>query len=91
MNSTDSLEDSRALALIRKAIVAVTFLVTGIKHTTQSDISRKRMVVAHGAGESIHRGSEGTGWGTGAVCNARVPSTRKQRERQAGAYPLLSV
>lgn len=86
MNSTEGLEDSRAVALIRKAIVAVTFLVTGIKHMTQSNISRKRMVVARSAGESIHRGLEGTGWGTGAVCDGRVLAgpIHREAEREAG-------
>lgn len=86
MNSTEGLEDSRAVALIRKAIVAFTFLVTGIKHRTQSNISRKRMVVAGSAGENIHRGLEGTGWGNGAVCDGRVLAgpIHGEAERDAG-------
>lgn len=69
--------------------MAVTFLVTGIKHMTQSDISRKRMVVAGSAGKSIHRGSEGTGWGTGAVCDGRVLAGPIHREAERGRPVLI--
>lgn len=42
MNDIDSLEESCAVALVRKTIVLVTFLVTGIKHMTKSNISTKK-------------------------------------------------
>lgn len=83
MSGTDSLEDSRAAALIRKAIVAVTFLVTGINHMTQSNISRKRMVVAHSAGTActvVWKARDGGPVPSVMAGCSRVPYTRKQRE-----------
>lgn len=83
MSGTDSLEGSRVAALIRKATVAVTFLVTGIHHTTQSNICRKRMVVAHSAGRASTVVWKARDGGLVPVVMAgcsRVPYTRKQRE-----------
>lgn len=83
MSGTDSLEGSRVAALIRKATVAVTFLVTGIHHTTQSNISRKRMVVAHSAGRAstvVWKARDGGLVPAVMAGCSRVPYTRKQRE-----------